>query len=136
MYLVSSGFSFKLTSSSSSSSLTQFSQEWARRKVVIKHSIQLKIKPVPLLLLLLLLGTTWPWHFTPICAFRLDVPVLSRVCSPNNVKVGIRFLCLHSRYFGSYFDQIVLMYLVSYGFSFKPISSSSITPNMYCPFIY
>ena len=38
MYLVSSGFSFKPTSSSSSS--TQFSQEWARRKVVVKHSIK------------------------------------------------------------------------------------------------
>ena len=37
MYLVSSGFSFKPTSSSSS---TQFSQEWARRKVVVKHSIK------------------------------------------------------------------------------------------------
>ena len=41
MYLVSSGFSFKPTSScSSSSSSTQFSQEWARRKVVVKHSIK------------------------------------------------------------------------------------------------
>ena len=38
MYLVSSGFSFKPTSSSSSS--TQFSQEWARRIVVVKHSIK------------------------------------------------------------------------------------------------
>ena len=43
MYLVSSGFSFKPTSScSSSSSSTQFSQEWARRKVVVKHSIKSK----------------------------------------------------------------------------------------------
>ena len=40
MYLVSSGFSFKPTSSSSSSSSTQFSQEWVRRKVVVKHSIK------------------------------------------------------------------------------------------------
>ena len=40
MYLVSSGFSFKPTSSLSSSSSTQFSQEWARRKVVVKHSIK------------------------------------------------------------------------------------------------
>ena len=38
---MSSGFSFKPTSScSSSSSSTQFSQEWARRKVVVKHSIK------------------------------------------------------------------------------------------------
>ena len=37
---MSSGFSFKPTSSSSSSSSTQFSQEWTHRKVVIKHSIQ------------------------------------------------------------------------------------------------
>ena len=44
MYLVSSGFSFKPTSScSSSSSSTQFSQEWARRKVVVKHSIKSKL---------------------------------------------------------------------------------------------
>ena len=42
MYLVSSGFSFKPTSSSSSSSSTQFSQEWVRRKVVVKHSIKIK----------------------------------------------------------------------------------------------
>ena len=40
MYLVSSAFSFKPTSSSSSSSSTQFSQEWVRRKVVVKHSIK------------------------------------------------------------------------------------------------
>ena len=40
MYLVSSGFSFKPTSFSSSSSSTQFSQEWARRKLVVKHSIK------------------------------------------------------------------------------------------------
>ena len=40
MYLVSSGFSFKPTSSSSSSSSTQFSQEWACRKMVVKHSIK------------------------------------------------------------------------------------------------
>ena len=40
MYLVSSGFSFKPTSSSSSSSSTKFSQEWARRKVVVKHSLK------------------------------------------------------------------------------------------------
>ena len=40
MYPVSSGFSFKPTSSSSSSSLTQFSQEWVCRKVVVKHSIK------------------------------------------------------------------------------------------------
>ena len=40
MYLVSSRFSFKPTSSSSSSSSTQFSQEWARRKLVVKHSIK------------------------------------------------------------------------------------------------
>ena len=39
MYLlVSSGFSFKPASSSSSSSLTQFSQKWVRRKVVVWHS--------------------------------------------------------------------------------------------------
>ena len=31
----------------------------------------------------------------------------------------------HSRCFGSYFDVIFLMYLVSSGFSFKPTSSSS-----------
>ena len=44
MYLVSSGFSFKPTSScSSSSSSTQFSQEWARSKVVVKHSIKSNI---------------------------------------------------------------------------------------------
>ena len=42
MYLVSSGFSFNPTSSSSSS--TQFSQEWVCRKVVIKLSIKSKIK--------------------------------------------------------------------------------------------
>ena len=40
MYLVSSGFSFKPTSSSSSSSSTQFSQEWVCRKVVVKQSIK------------------------------------------------------------------------------------------------
>ena len=40
MYLVSSGFSIKPTSSSSSSSSTQFSQEWVCRKVVVKHSIK------------------------------------------------------------------------------------------------
>ena len=40
MYLVSSGFSFKPTSSSSSSSLTQFNQELVCRKVVVKHSIK------------------------------------------------------------------------------------------------
>ena len=40
MYLVSSGVSFKPTSSSSASSSTQFSQDWARRKVVVKHSIK------------------------------------------------------------------------------------------------
>ena len=39
VYLVSSGFSFKPTSSSSSCSLTQFSQEWVCRKVVVKYSI-------------------------------------------------------------------------------------------------
>ena len=45
---------------------------------------------------------------------------------PNNGKVGNRVLCPHSRCFGSYFDVIVLMYIVSSSFSFKPTSSSSI----------
>ena len=40
MYLVSSGFSFKPTSSSSS---PQFNQEWVCRKVVVKHSINYKL---------------------------------------------------------------------------------------------
>ena len=40
MYLVSSGFSFKPTSSSSSS--TQFSQEWVCRKVVVKTFNKIK----------------------------------------------------------------------------------------------
>ena len=45
MYLVSSGFSFKPTSScSSSSSSNRFSQEWARRKVVVKLSIKSKLE--------------------------------------------------------------------------------------------
>ena len=43
---------------------------------------------------------------------RLRIPPLS-------------LLCPHSRCFGSYFDVIFLMYLVSSGFSFKPTSSSS-----------
>ena len=46
-----------------------------------------------------------------------------RVLSPNNGKVGIKFLCPHSRCFGSYCDVICLMYLVSSGFCFKPTSS-------------
>ena len=37
----------------------------------------------------------------------------------------IKFFVPHSRCFGSYFDVIFLMYLVSSGFSFKPTSSSS-----------
>ena len=39
----------------------------------------------------------------------------------NNDKIGHKVLCPH---FGSYFDVIFLMYLVSSGFSFKPTSSS------------
>ena len=45
---------------------------------------------------------------------------------PIMAKVGNQVLCPHSRCFGSYFDVICSMYLVSSGFSFKPISSSSI----------
>ena len=56
MYLVSSGFSFKPTSSSSSSSSTQFSQGWARRKVVVKHSIKSKLNQLFL--------TSVPWDDT------------------------------------------------------------------------
>ena len=55
MYLVSSGFSFKPTSSSSSSSSTQFSQEWACRKVVVKHSIK-SIKSIVFCVRVFLLG--------------------------------------------------------------------------------
>ena len=40
MYLVSSDFYFKATSSSSSSSTQFYSQEWARINVVVKHSIK------------------------------------------------------------------------------------------------
>ena len=42
MYPVSSGFSFKPTSFSSSSLSTQFSQQWVYRKVVVRHSIKSK----------------------------------------------------------------------------------------------
>ena len=73
------------------------------------------------------LGATWPGYFTPpLGAFNPDAAALSWVRSPNNGKVGTKFLCPHSRCFGSYFDVIFLMCLVSSGFSFKPTSSSSI----------
>ena len=39
-------------------------------------------------------------------SFRRDAPAISRVCSPNNGKVGNQVLCPHSRSFGSYFDVI------------------------------
>ena len=60
MYLVSSGFYFKPTSSSSSSSSssTQFSQEWARRKVVVKHSIKSNQTVLPSVRLSRIRGTT------------------------------------------------------------------------------
>ena len=48
-----------------------------------------------------------------------------QVCSPDNGKVGNQVVCPHFQCFGSYFDVIFLMYLVSCGFSFKPTSSSS-----------
>ena len=56
-------------------------------------------------------------HFPP--------PPPPRVRSPNNGKVGIKFLCPHSWCFGSYFDVIFLISLASSSFSFKPTSSSS-----------
>ena len=58
------------------------------------------------------------WH---TCIFPPESAV------PITAKVWIKFLCPHSRCFGSYFDVIFLMYLVSSGFSFKPTSSSSST---------
>ena len=62
---------------------------------------------------------------TPIGTLRLDAPALVRVRSPNDWDEVNQVLCPHSRCFGSYFDVIFLMYLVSSGFSFKPTSSSS-----------
>ena len=55
-------------------------------------------------------------HVLPILAHKV----------PINGKVGNQVICPHSRCFGSYFDVVFLMYLVSSGFSFKPTSSSSI----------
>ena len=49
-----------------------------------------------------------------------------RVCSSNDGKVWNKILCPHSLCFGSDFDVILLMYLVSSGFSFKPNTSSII----------
>ena len=83
MYLVSSGFSFKPTSScSSSSSSTQFSQEWARRKVVVKHSIK---SNVPLLLYICLLcdEVLLPWNFRSP-GFEVRAPR-----APPNMKKSI-----------------------------------------------
>ena len=66
---------------------------------------------------------------TPVGILRLDAPALVWVRSPNDGnKLGWSWdevLCPHSRCFGSYFDVIFCMYLVSSGFSFKPTSSSS-----------
>ena len=49
-----------------------------------------------------------------------DSPPIPESAVPNNNKVGNQVLCPHSRYFGSHFDLIFLMYLVSSVFSFKP----------------
>ena len=78
MYLVSSGFSFKPTSSSSSSSSTQFCQEWVRRKVVVKHSIKSKSKLLEHLIFKIFLGEapqtppTERGHWTPLRTFPWD----------------------------------------------------------------
>ena len=122
MYLVSSGFSFKPTSSSSSS--TQFSQEWARRKVVIKHSIKSKIKSYFDVIFLMYLVSSGFSLFKPTssCSSSSSSTQFSqewarrKVVVKHSIKSKIK----------SYFDVIFLMYLVSSGFSFKPTSSSSI----------
>ena len=85
----------------------------------------------------LLLGSGWIHNLKPGCrrhlsrtfhtpamSLRIDAP-FPESAVPIMAKVGIKFLCPHSRCFGSYFDVILLMYLVSSGFSSKPTSSSS-----------
>ena len=83
----------------------------------------------------LLLGSGWNHNLRPSCRRHLartfHTPAwctctFPEFAVPLTAKVGIKFLCSHSRRFGSYFDVIFLMYLVSSGFSFKPTSSSSI----------
>ena len=54
-----------------------------------------------------------------------DDPARPESAVPNNGKVENPVLFPHSPCFGSHFDVIVLMYLVSSGFSSKPLSSSS-----------
>ena len=70
---------------------------------------------------------TWVWIASPPRTLQgvttLPTP---KSAVPDNAKVGNQVLCPHSRCFGSYFDVIFFMYLVSSGFSFKSTSSSSI----------
>ena len=64
---------------------------------------------------------------SPVGTLGLDAPALVESAVPmmainwNEVNY---VLCPHSRCFGSYFDVIFLMYLVSSGFSSKPTSSA------------
>ena len=72
---------------------------------------------------------------TPLVAFRRDAPALSWVRSPNNGKVGIKFLCPHSQCLGSYFDVIFSMYLaflLSQPHSHQSSSSTQFSQEWVC----
>ena len=69
----------------------------------------------------------WVWILPrPRTLQRVTTLSVSVSAVPNNGIVRNQFICLHSRCFWSYFDVIFPMYLVSSGFSFKSIPSSSI----------
>ena len=97
MYLVSSGFSFKPTSScSSSSSSTQFSQEWARRKVVVKHSIKSNLQ-------LVYLKTVYSWYIwirstAGISENGLQLVYLNTVFSWYISEYGLQLVYLNTVY--------------------------------------
>ena len=69
----------------------------------------------------------WVWISCLLSTLQgLTTLPVSESAVPSNGKVGNHVICPHSRCFGSYFDVVFLMYLVSSGFSFNPTSSSSI----------